>query len=428
MTVSLAVLAAACIPQILAGKAPVPPQPATPQQSKIQNVVMVMMENRAFDTIFGYLDVPNVDNLVGKKFCNYLNPNDTSSMQICSNMNQVDITPYGPNHGYDQTTQQLYGTSFPTDIANAPMSGFVAQAHAGSMSGAKGDPKILEQIMEFTVFDRWFSCIPGPTQPNRACSHTATSAGWFDNNAAKLALGTPARSIQQDIAEAGLTWKTYFQEEPSFFFLRNTRLDMAKNTRLYSEFLQDAKNGKLANYTYLEPLFGELPSNRQAKNANDGHAGDAYFHNAEYFLKELYETIRNSPQWESTLLLITYDEHGGYWDHVPPPLAPNPDGITTYDKNLGVTYEFNRLGVRVPTIAVSPWVGKGQVVHKPNGPYPDSEYSHASIPATLRSLFNLPTPPLTKREAWSGSFDDILLDSPRQDTPTVLPAVDMRGF
>ncbi|KAJ3253478.1 hypothetical protein HK103_000510 [Boothiomyces macroporosus] len=411
----------------------------------IQNVVHVMMENRAFDTVFGYLThTTDIDNLVGKQFCNNVNVNDPNSLKVCTAPNQVDVTNYGPNHGYFEVTNQLYGTNDPKvplpDVA--PMNGFAQQGASGAYQGA--DAAHLQQVMagfdpknipvhatlasEFTIFDRWFAAVPGPTEPNRASVHCATSGGWYDNNEKKLIAGNPCRSIFQDLKDAGKTWKNYFQEVPSMFFLRNTRLEMVANSRPYSDFIKDAHAGKLPNYSFLEPTFGTLPANKNKY--NDGHAGDGgAFHDAEYFLKELYETLRNSPQWETTLLLITYDEHGGFFDHVPPPKAPNPDGITATDPDHpGVVYSFDRLGVRVPVIAVSPFTPKGKVVHQPNGPHPDSQFSHASVPATLRSIFKLSSPPLTAREAWSGNFESILLDNPRTDCPFVMPAVNMNGF
>ncbi|KAJ3254993.1 hypothetical protein HK103_006695 [Boothiomyces macroporosus] len=124
-----------------------------------------------------------------------------------------------------------------------------------------------------------------------------------------------------------------------------------------------------------------------------------------------------------------YYELGGFFDHVHSPKAPNPDGIYTVDRdNKNITYRFDRLGVRVPVAIVSPWVPKGKVVHEPNGLQPDSQFSHASIPATLCSIFKLTPRPLTDREAWAGNFESILLNTPRDDCPLVMPAVNMNGF
>ncbi|KAK7827543.1 non-specific phospholipase c2 [Quercus suber] len=139
------------------------------------------------------------------------------------------------------------------------------------------------------------------------------------------------------------------------------------------------------------------------------------------FVKEVYETLRASPQWNETLLVITYDEHGGFYDHVPTPVSgvPNPDGIVGPQP---FNFKFDRLGVRVPTIVISPWIEKGTVVHGPKGsPFPTSEYEHSSIPATVKKLFNLSSPFLIKRVEWAGSFEGFVTvqtkKEPRTDCP-----------
>lgn len=138
-------------------------------------------------------------------------------------------------------------------------------------------------------------------------------------------------------------------------------------------------------------------------------------------MKNIYEAVRASPQWESTALIITYDEHGGYYDHVPTPLnIPNPDGIVSTNP----PFDFKRSGIRVPTVVVSPWVQKGRVVHRPvNGPTPTSEYEHCSIAATMKKVYNLPQF-LNNRDTWAAPFDDIFDEtSPRTDCPMKLPDI-----
>lgn len=140
------------------------------------------------------------------------------------------------------------------------------------------------------------------------------------------------------------------------------------------------------------------------------------------FVKEVYETLRSSPQWNEMVFIITYDEHGGFFDHVPTPVrdVPSPDGIVGPEPYF---FKFDRLGVRVPTIAISPWINPGTVVHKPTGPYPSSEFEHSSIPATVKKIFNLKADFLTKRDAWAGTFEGILQlrETPRTDCPVTLP-------
>lgn len=158
--------------------------------------------------------------------------------------------------------------------------------------------------------------------------------------------------------------------------------------------------------------------------ANDQHP-DHDVALGEALYKDIYEALRNSPQWNETLFIITYDEHGGFYDHVRPPAAPAPDEHESYpDKG----FLFNTLGVRVPTLLISPWIAKGTVVSQPpddQKPFPDSQYDLTSIMATARKI--LPgleqTPPLTKRDAWAATFEHVVgvLDEPRTDCPRHLP-------
>ncbi|KAJ6755014.1 NON-SPECIFIC PHOSPHOLIPASE C2 [Salix purpurea] len=185
----------------------------------------------------------------------------------------------------------------------------------------------------------------------------------------------------------------------------------------YPSFKKDAKKGKLPGYVVIEQRYTDL----KTAPANDDHPShDVY--QGQMLVKEVYETLRASPQWSETLLVITYDEHGGFYDHVATPVSgvPSPDGIVGPEPFL---FKFDRLGVRVPSIMVSPWIEKGTVVHGPNGsPFPTSEYEHSSIPATVKKLFNMTTF-LTKRDEWAGTFEGIVQTrkEPRTDCPERLP-------
>jgi phospholipase C len=143
--------------------------------------------------------------------------------------------------------------------------------------------------------------------------------------------------------------------------------------------------------------------------------------NGQRLVKEVYEALRAGPQWNQTLLIVTYDEHGGFYDHVATPTAgvPSPDGVRGPPPFF---FKFDRLGVRVPTIMISPWIKKGTVVGRASGPTDTSEYEHSSIPATIKKIFNLSSDFLTKRDAWAGTFEHIFteLDQPRTDCPGTL--------
>jgi len=221
--------------------------------------------------------------------------------------------------------------------------------------------------------------------------------------------------IYDRLNEVKKSWKIYYDDSvfcaTNFAHLKTP--ENKKNIVHYSHFLEDAKSGELPNYSFVHPRgapHGDIP-------ANDEHP-DHTVAAGERLIKEVYEAVRASPLWNKTLLILTYDEHGGFYDHVVPPTKdiPNPDGI--YGKD---GFEFKMLGVRIPTIAISPWINKG-VIHRPNGPKPSSEFEHSSIPATVKKIFGW-NKFLTKRDEWAGTFDSLLLErtEPRTDCPVKLP-------
>eukprot|EP01052_Picozoa_sp_SAG31_P030363 SAG31_NODE_3109_length_4665_cov_2.150022_1_plen_245_part_10 len=155
----------------------------------------------------------------------------------------------------------------------------------------------------------------------------------------------------------------------------------------------------------------------------------------ERFTKDVFEALRAGPKWNRTLLLVLYDDAGCYYDHVVPPFCPhdgaacNPNATaqcTGKNPSTGkapcLAFDFRRLGLRVPAMLISPWVAKGAVFQQPRGPTSTSEFEHSSIPATMKQLFNLSTF-LTRRDAWAGSIDELLLEAPRadDDCPMHLP-------
>lgn len=202
---------------------------------------------------------------------------------------------------------------------------------------------------------RWFASVPASTQPNRFYIHSATSHGAMSNNRQDLVDGFPQKTIMDLVDEAGLSFGIYYQNIPATLFFKNMRqLKYMTNFHEYSlSFKLHAKLGLLPNYVIIEQRYFDtklLP-------ANDDHPAHDVSE-GQKFLKEVYETLRSSPQWKNMLLLITYDEHGGFYDHVPTPAVdiPNPDGLIGPEPYF---FKFDRLGVRVPTIMVSPWIDKG---------------------------------------------------------------------
>jgi len=277
-------------------------------------------------------------------------------------------------------------------------------------------PILSSLALNYTVFDHWYASVPGPTFPNRLYAASATSHGFGDNSILETIIGWPQKSLFKAIQESGHTWHAYAQEVPTALLLRDVRsLDSIVNLRFFKDFLADAKAGTLPEFSWLDPsYFSAL-----GVPGTDQHPSHSVLA-GEQLLKEVYEALRSSPQWNSTLLIITYDEHGGFHDHQPTPLhgIPNPDGLNATKEHFG----FDRLGVRVPTVMVSPWLKKGTVIHAASGPTATSQFDHTSLAATLKDLYNFDSY-LTARDKWAGTFHTALLeagaitDEPRCDCP-----------
>lgn len=188
---------------------------------------------------------------------------------------------------------------------------------------------------------------------------------------------------------------------------------------LMPAFYRHAKEGTLPTFSWIDPGYFD----GKDIEANDQHP-DHNVAAGEKFIKRIYESLRAGPAWEKTLFIIMYDEHGGFFDHVQTPAAPQPDKFV--DTATGFT--FNRTGVRIPTLMVSPLIPKGLVVGKKPGT--PGEYTASSLSSTLRKMFTPNMPFLTKRDAWADTFDHIMsLSSPRTDCPKTLPDVpDHRGM
>ncbi|KAJ9568218.1 hypothetical protein OSB04_004184, partial [Centaurea solstitialis] len=382
----------------------------------IKRIVVLVLENRSFDHMIGWMKKsinPSINGVTGKE-CNPFSTN------LTRNPNQV--------------TQQDQSICF-TDDANIrsnpipSMTGFVEQALSVSpnlsetvMKGFKPEnvPVYAKLVEEFAVFDRWFSSIPGPTQPNRLFVYSATSHGSTSHVKKQLAKGYPQKTIFDSLHENKKDWGVYFQNIPTTLFYRNMRkLKYVFKFHQYGTFKQHAKEGKLPNLSVIEPRYFDI----KGFPANDDHPSHDVA-NGQSLVKEVYETLRASPQWNESLLVITYDEHGGFFDHVKTPYenVPSPDG------NTGPAPSFLSLigwVLGFPPIMVSPWIKKGTVITRPKGPTSNSEYEHSSIPATIKKIFNLSSNYLTHRDAWAGTFEGVVdqLSSPRTDCPEVLPEV-----
>jgi phospholipase C len=383
--------------------------PMSANKSPIEHILVLMMENRSYDHMLGYL--PNGRGLTGAEY-NLVDPADPMSEKVYVSNRSGYVTAPNPSHDIVSIERQVYG-EVGKIVDPAPMNGFVKV----QIETAKGDAEQGKKIMEcfdpakipalttlaseFVLCDRWHSSVPGPTWLNRFFVHAGTSDGMSRDDAKHL---YKMKTIFDALFENGCSWNVYFGDIPQCIILQH-RGDALGHFKRFYRFYEDLENGQLAAYTFIEPRF----INFHHWKANDQHPPhDVRL--GEYLIAEVYDALRASRYWEKSLLVVLYDEHGGFFDRVPPPgHVPSPDGKVAVDP----PFDFTRLGVRVPAILVSPWVEKGRI---------DSTlYEHASLPATVRTLFGLPEA-LTARDRAANTFEKNLSRStPRNDAPMTLP-------
>lgn len=331
----------------------------------IKTVVILCMENRSFDHMLGFMKriQPKIDGLTGTE-TNPLSLTDANAGVVQVSDQAPYIDPADPGHSFQDITLQIFGSQTETTANPPPMNGFAAQAETEKeglsktvMGGFSPDdvPIFKTLVQEFAVVDRWFASVPSSTQPNRQYLHSATSHGLMSNNQQLLLAGLPQKTIFESVEECGLSFGIYYQQVPNTLFYRNLRkLKYVDNFRPYDLTFRDhAKKGTLPNYTVIEPRYFDLPGFP----ANDDHPVHDVAQ-GQALIKEVYEALRGSPQWNEILFLITYDEHGGFYDHVPTPIGvPSPDGLV--GSASPYSFDFTRLGVRVPTLLISPWIQAG---------------------------------------------------------------------
>ncbi|KAK4414357.1 Non-specific phospholipase C4 [Sesamum alatum] len=394
----------------------------------IKTVVVLVQENRSFDHMLGWMKNlnPEIDGVTGSE-SNPLSTADPTSNRVFFGDGSLYVDP-DPGHSIQDIFEQIFGVPWSQDSAGEQptMQGFAQNAERKTngmsdtvMNGFKPEaiPVYRELVAEFAVCDRWLAAVPASTQPNRLFVHSATSNGATSNERKHLIEGYPQKTIFESLEEAGCTFGIYYQYPPATLFYKNLRKlkYIVNNFHQFDlDFKRHCKEGKLPNYVVVEQRYFDL----KILPGNDDHPSHDVFE-GQKFVKEVYEALRSSPQWNEMLFIIIYDEHGGFFDHVPTPVTgvPSPDGIVGPEP---YNFQFDRLGVRVPAIMVSPWIEKGTVLHAPSGPYPTSEFEHSSIPATVKKIFNLKEF-LTKRDEWAGTFETVISrESPRTDCPETL--------
>lgn len=426
---------------------------ANNQLNQIEHVVVLMLENRSFDNLLGWLYDPanpapfnqippvNFEGVYGK---NLSNPSSQSPVPVGKGYQFTAPNP-DPGEPYQDVYAQIFGLEEALSLNQVPanpttppnMNGFVYNyvEHCGKTTDPKtimncftpaSVPVLSSLAYHYGVCDHWFSSIPSQTICNRSYVHAGTSSGYVNNEGGDGILfinDTP--TIFNLLSTNNRTWKVYCAgwTITSLALLTQKRVwDFALKPGYFTylhDFISDAqKPGGLPAYSFIEPNYiDSLVWGAENDMHPESHPlqlyGPSNVEEGEKLIYKIYTAIRNSPDWNKTLLLITFDEHGGCYDHVCPPATKSPDGVVIpQDASGGSGFNFDRLGVRVPAIVVSPFTAPGTILNAP--------LDHTSVLSTVVNCFGLPQGQLGARQNDMPDIGDALkLPDPRTDHPLI---------
>lgn len=376
----------------------------------IRHVVVLMFENHSFDQMLGCFQslYPQLDgaDLQNPRF----NQDSTGQKYFQKASNDTTVDP-DPRHELVHILNQLRGgnAGFVSEYEREYPTTTAEQRQRIMDYFGRGDLPALHALAEnFTICDHWFSSVPGPTWTNRFFVHSATSKGLVTMPTSlaqpKYYLSYDQDTIYDRLNERGISWRIYHGDAPLSLVLRHQQ--EPRNVLHYhflDRFFRDAEGHEahFPQYAFIEPNYFHLPLEQPQ---NDDHPPSSTIP-AQDLLAKVYNAIRaNAELWNSTLLVVVYDENGGFYDHVQPPPAVPPD--EHHDE-----YTFDQLGVRVPAVLVSPWVERGVV---------STQFDHTSLLKYLADKWQLR--PLTRRDQNANSFASAIRVSgaPRSDTPASL--------
>lgn len=370
------------------------------KDAPFDHVVVLMMENRSFDHLLGWL--PGAKGRQnGLKFADV----DGKTYPTWAIGDDPQGCAYAdPKHQYSDVL---------TQIADGKMDGFMKTGPAGdtfpiSYYGARELPVMAALARGYTTYDNYFCSFAGGTWPNRFYQHSATTdvtvTGLFPGDVANPAPFPPLDkrpskldlAIWDRLADAGLSRRYYYHTEPMTGLYASGRYDDISLP--YEQFLKDAKAGKLPNVSFVDPDYGLIAELHGTSNDMHPHGSVAV---GDAFVGEVYKALSSGPQWDRMVFVINFDEHGGFYDHV----APGPVDDDTQNPP-GDTADFKTRGVRVPAIVASPFapakIAKG-------GPY-----EHCSVLKMIEWRWDLE--PMTLRDKNAANLAVELDFSKRRET------------
>jgi phospholipase C len=423
---------------------------------KVEHIVVLMLENRSFDNLLGWLYDPangapynrvpqNFEGLYGKQLSNL-----ASDGRAIPAGKTEDARGPQPNPGepFEDVYSQVYDVPLvpreqvPPDPPHAAnMKGFLR--NYAVQKDKPADPAIIMNSLtpktlpvlsalahNYAVFDHWFASIPTQTFCNRSFVHAGTSSGYVNNGGGGHCFVNDTTTIFDLLESAGKSWNIYTGSWllESFTLLTQKHVwkyALSKYFAHFKDFVAAAgKKGGLPSYSFIEPIyFDSIVWGAE----NDMHPecnlyefyGPSNLHKGEELVWTIYEAIRNSPDWESTVLIVVFDEHGGCYDHVPPPtakecdvaIAPD-DKIIPADQPGGAGFRFDRLGPRVPAIVISAYTKAETRVNE--------VYEHTSVLSTVVNCFDLPKGQLGRRQEKALDVSAALnLEAARTDRPAI---------
>lgn len=397
----------------------------------IQHVFVLMLENRSFDHLFALSGIPGITAATPANTNSY-----DGSTYAFGGSAPVQLSS-DPGHEFTDVIEQLcgQGAQLRKGQPYPPIdnSGFVANYATTRTEGAPpqtGDagnimrgvdartqcPALYQLATEFVLCDAWHSSLPGPTWPNRYFLHGASSAGLDHSpTSAEMCewvgldgLAFPKGSIFDSLRQGNYDYRLY-QDHLGDARGRIPQVASIKGISFFdvddlAHFEADLAANYTARYTFIEPSYGDVV-NDTYENGSSQHPMDSLA-GGDQLVARVYGAIRKSPLWQNSLLVILYDEHGGFYDSAKPgPATPPNDGAPATLNTNG--FAFDVLGVRVPAIVVSPWVARGQVDH--------TQYDHSSVLATLSRLIGLQ--PLTDRDENANDLLHLITHTCRTDCP-----------
>lgn len=356
------------------------PDPSKPEGidtiPQIDHIVIYMQENHSYDSYFGKLDVGDGYSLDGSGNPTNSNPDPANGGAALKAFLATEGCQLGK--GVSQSWNATH-----IQYANGAMDGFVTASGANAMKywDESQLPFYYDLARTFPLCDRWFASAPCQTYPNRRYLQAATSVGLVSTDTAAV-LATPSApngTIWDRLNDHGITWADYCFDLPDILLFPETHASNQEKVKTIPQFLFDAANGKLPQVSIVSPGFQRYTE----ENPHDVQLGEAYS-------ARIINAVLQGAAWERTLMVFTYDEHGGYYDHVAPPAAVAPDSIVP---DIEVPPDqpglFDRYGMRVPGFVISPYAKANHVS--------STVYDHTSILRMIETKFNLGA--LTFRDA-----------------------------